>query len=154
LRRTLRVSHSQEIPLEEELSLLKLYIAIMEERFGDDLQVAFEVDQTLFEVLVPQLILQPLVENSIRYARSASPAKLEIKIFAGRLESDLLLRVRDNGPGIADLEQRQWNKGVGLANTEQRLAGLYGKKQQLFLENAEGLTVTIRLPLRTAVAAL
>jgi two-component system LytT family sensor kinase len=154
LRRTLRVSHSQEIPLEEELSLLKLYIAIMEERFGDDLQVAFEVDQTLFEVLVPQLILQPLVENSIRYARSASPAKLEIKIFAERLESDLLLRVRDNGPGIADLEQRQWNKGVGLANTEQRLAGLYGKKQQLFLENAEGLTVTIRLPLRTAVAAL
>jgi two-component system LytT family sensor kinase len=154
LRRTLRVSHSQEIPLEDELSLLKLYIAIMEERFGDNLQVAFEVDQTLSGVLVPQLILQPLVENSIRYARSASPAKLEIKIFAERLESDLLLRVRDNGPGIADLEQRQWNKGIGLANTEQRLAGLYGKKQQMFLENAEGLTVTIRLPLRTAVPAL
>jgi sensor histidine kinase YesM len=154
LRRTLHVSHSQEIPLEDELSLLKLYIAIMEERFGDDLQVAFEVDRTLFEVLVPQLILQPLVENSIRYARTASPARLEIKIFAERLESDLLLRVRDNGPGIADLEQRQWNKGIGLANTEQRLAGLYGKKQQMFLENAEGLTVTIRLPLRTAVAAL
>jgi two-component system, LytTR family, sensor kinase len=154
LRRTLRVSHSQEIPLEEELSLLKLYIAIMEERFGDDLQVAFEVDQTLSEVLVPQLILQPLVENSIRYARSASPARLEIKIFAERQQSDLLLRVRDNGPGIPDLEQRQWNKGIGLANTEQRLAGLYGKKQQMFLENAEGLTVTIRLPLRTEVAAL
>ena len=78
----------------------------------------------------------------------------ETQAILVRLESDLLLRVRDNGPGIADLEQRRWNKGVGLANTEQRLAGLYGKKQQMFLENAEGLTVTIRLPLRIAVAGL
>jgi signal transduction histidine kinase len=152
LRCTLRVSHSQEITLEEELSLLRLYVAIMEERFGEDLHVEFEVDPTLSEVLVPQLILQPLVENSIRYARGASSSKLEIQIFAGRHQSDLLLRVRDNGPGIADIEQRNPSTGIGLSNTEQRLAALYGEKQQMFLENAEGFTVTIRLPLRTEVA--
>jgi two-component system, LytTR family, sensor kinase len=59
LRRTLRAAHSQEVPLEEELALLRSYLAIMEERFGEDLTVRFAVDLALSEALVPQLILQP-----------------------------------------------------------------------------------------------
>jgi two-component system LytT family sensor kinase len=153
LRRTLQLSHSQEIPLKDELSLLRLYIAIMEERFGDELNVGFEVDPTLSEVLVPQLILQPLVENSIRYARGAHASKLDIQILASHDQSDLMLRVRDNGPGIPDLEYGLWRKGIGLSNTEQRLASLYGESKRMFLENADGLTITIRVPLKAEVVA-
>ena len=153
LRRTLQLGHSQEIPLKDELSLLQLYIAIMEERFGDELKVGFEIDPALSEVLVPQLILQPLVENSIRYARGAHAAKLDISIFAGHDRGDLMLRVRDNGPGIAHLEDGLWRKGIGLSNTEQRLASLYGESQRMFLENASGLTVTIRVPLKAEAIA-
>lgn len=153
LRRTLQLGHSQEIPLKDELSLLRLYIAIMEERFGDELRVGFEIDPALSEVLVPQLILQPLVENSIRYARGTHAPKLDIGIFASQDRGELMLRVRDNGPGIANLEDGQWRKGIGLSNTEQRLASLYGESQRMFLENAGGLTVTIRVPLNAEAIA-
>ena len=153
LRRTLQLGHSQEIPLKDELSLLRLYIAIMEERFGNELKVLFEVDPALSEVLVPQLILQPLVENSIRYARGPHAAKLDIQVLASHDRGDLMLRVRDNGPGIANLEDGRWRKGIGLSNTEQRLASLYGESQRMFLENAGGLTVTIRVPLKAEAIA-
>jgi two-component sensor histidine kinase len=153
LRRTLQLGHSQEIPLKDELSLLQLYLAIMEERFGDELKVDFEIDPSLSEVLVPQLILQPLVENSIRYARGAHAAKLDIQVLASHERGDLMLRVRDNGPGISNLEDGSWRKGIGLSNTEQRLASLYGESQRMFLENAGGLTVTIRVPLKTEAIA-
>jgi two-component system LytT family sensor kinase len=153
LRRTLQLGHSQEIPLKDELSLLQLYIAIMEERFGDELKVGFEIDPALSEALVPQFILQPLVENSIRYARGAHAAKLDIGIFASHDRGDLMLRVRDNGPGIAHLEDGRWRKGIGLSNTEQRLASLYGESQRMFLESAGGLTVTIRVPLKAEAIA-
>ena len=152
LRRTLQLGHSQEIPLKDELSLLQLYIAIMGERFGDELKVVFEIDPALSEVLVPQLILQPLVENSIRYARGAHASKLDIEVLASHDRGDLMLRVRDNGPGIPNLQDGRWRKGIGLSNTEQRLASLYGESQRMFLENAGGLTVTIRVPLNAAEA--
>src|SRR6202789_654090 len=93
LRRTLRLSHTQEIPLKDELSLLRLYIAIMEERFAEELKVKIEVDPTLSEALVPQLILQRLVENSIWYARGTHNPKLDISIFASRDQGDMALRV-------------------------------------------------------------
>jgi two-component system, LytTR family, sensor kinase len=149
LRRTLETGHSQEIPLEEELALVKSYIAIMEERFGDDLQVEFVVDPHVARALVPQLILQPLVENSMRHARNPQTPTLVLCIAATQENSELLLRVQDNGPGMAVDSSRQMVKGIGLSNTEQRLRSLYGTRQQMLLENANGLQVTIRLPLHT-----
>ena len=151
LRRTLHAASSQEIPLEDELALLKSYLAIMEARFGDNLKVDFAVDPALGKVLVPQLILQPLVENSIRHARDPQSSKLNVCVCARPDNGNLLLQVRDNGPGIPDLEKGQWPKGIGLSNTEERLEGLYGADHQLVLENASGLTVTLRLPLRSSV---
>lgn len=150
LRRTLHAGHSQEVPLEEELALLKSYLAIMEARFGEELAVDFAVDPALSRALVPQLLLQPLVENSIRHARRSPPSRLEVRVHAYRENGSLVLQVRDNGPGIEAMEEGEWRKGVGLANTEERLEGLYGDGHQLLLENAGGLSVTVRLPLRTA----
>jgi two-component system, LytTR family, sensor kinase len=152
LRQTLHLSHAQEIPLRDELALLKLYIAVMEGRFAEDLHVEFEIDPALAEVPVPQLILQPLVENAIRYGRGAHASRLQIGVTASREDSELLLRVKDNGPGIANLEAGAWKKGIGLSNTEQRLASLYGESCRISLENANGLTVTVRVPMRATAA--
>ena len=153
LRRTLQTGHSQEIPLEEELALVKSYIAIMEERFGDDLKIEFVVDPHVVRTLVPQLILQPLVENAMRHARDPLIPKLVLCIAATQENSELLLRVQDNGPGMAVDAGDHMVKGIGLSNTEQRLRSLYGTRQQMLLENANGLRVTIRLPLHTEAAA-
>jgi sensor histidine kinase YesM len=152
LRQTLHLGHAQEIPLKDELALLKLYIAVMEGRFAEDLHVEFDIDPALTEVPVPQLILQPLVENAIRYGRGAHASLLRIGVTASRQQADLMLRVSDNGPGIANLEAGAWKKGIGLSNTEQRLASLYGDDRRISLENANGLTVTIRVPMRAAAA--
>lgn len=149
LRRTLQTGHSQEVPLEEELALVRSYIAIMEERFGDDLQVEFAVDPHVMQALVPQLILQPLVENSMRHARNPQTSRLLLYISAMQEDGDLLLRVQDDGPGIALPENDSPVRGIGLSNTKQRLRSLYGARQQMLLENADGLRVTIRLPLHT-----
>jgi two-component system, LytTR family, sensor kinase len=149
LRRTLQTGHSQEVPLGEELALVKSYIAIMEERFGDNLQVEFDVDPLVVSALVPQLILQPLVENSMRHALHPHTAKLVLSIAATRENSELLLRVQDNGPGMPIPAIGHESKGIGLSNTQQRLRSLYGARQQMLLENADGFRVTIRLPLHT-----
>jgi two-component system, LytTR family, sensor kinase len=153
LRDTLRAVHAQEITLGEELALLRKYLAVMEGRFGDDLVVDFAVDPELHGAMVPQLILQPLVENSIRYARDPETFRLAVHIGAARDGARLLLQVRDQGPGIPGMTGKNWQKGIGLRNTEQRLHGLYGDAQQMELENAGGLTVSIRLPLRLGPAA-
>jgi two-component system, LytTR family, sensor kinase len=149
LRRTLQTGHSQEVPLREELALVKSYIAIMEERFGDNLQVEFDVDPHVVSAMVPQLILQPLVENSMRHALHPQTAKLVLSIAATQENSELLLRVQDNGPGMPIPAIGHESKGIGLSNTQQRLSSLYGARQQMLLENADGLRVTIRLPLHT-----
>jgi signal transduction histidine kinase len=149
LRHTLQTEHSHEVPLEEELGLVRSYIAIMEERFGSDLEVDFAIDPHLMRALVPQLILQPLIENSMRHARAPKAQCLLVSISAMQEDGDLLLRVQDNGPGLPAHEDDSLVKGIGLSNTERRLRGLYGARQQMLLENANGLRVTIRLPLRT-----
>lgn len=154
LRRTLRAANSQEISLEEELAMLKSYLAIMEARFGDDLRVEFAIDPAVSRALVPQLILQPLVENSIRHGRVAESSRVDIQVRAAQENGRLLLEVSDNGPGIPELDRAEWKKGVGISNTEERLEGLYGADQELLLENSNGrgLTVKVRLPLRLAAA--
>jgi two-component system, LytTR family, sensor kinase len=149
LRRTLRTGHSQEIPLEEELALISSYIAIMQQRFGEDLKVEFTVDPQLAHALVPQLLLQPFVENSIRHARNPKTSKLRLQITVMQDNGDLLLQVHDDGPGISSQADGYWNKGIGLSNTEHRLQNLYGARQEMLLENVNGLRVTIRLPLHT-----
>ena len=154
LRRTLQAAHSQEVTLEEELAMLKSYLGIMEARFGDDLQVNFAIDPALGNALVPQLILQPLVENSIRHGRDAQSSRVDIEVRAARDNGCLLLEVSDNGPGIPHLEKSEWKKGIGISNTEERLEGLYGAEHELLLENCNGrgLRVKVRLPLRQAEA--
>lgn len=149
LRRTLRRPNAQQVPLEEEIETVRMYLRIMQERFGDDLRVEIAMDPDVAHVLVPQLLLQPLVENSIRHAAGTSP--LQVTVRAARSEGDLLLRVSDNGPGI---RSAMLQKGIGLTNTAERLAALYGERHKLSFENGSGggLTVTVQIPLKLAGA--
>lgn len=151
LRRTLQPAESQQTSLADELAILKLYLGIMQERFGKDLQVNFTIAAELSEAIVPQLILQPLVENSIRHGRDAQ-SKVQIEVAAARQNGNLLLKVRDHGPGIAGLGDGAWRKGIGLSNTADRLESLYGTDHRFALANAPGggLTVTVEIPFRIA----
>ena len=110
-----------------------MYLGIMQERFGDDLRVEVAMDADVARMLVPQLLLQPLVENSIRHAAGKTP--LEVTIRAAESDGELLLRVSDNGPG---LQGGPLEKGIGLSNTADRLAALYGERHTLRFDNSPG----------------
>jgi len=165
LRLMLATSDIQETPLSEELRTLDLYLEIERTRFESRLQVRWEVPANLQGAKVPSLVLQPLVENSIRHglARSVQTAVETsngtgqragpgwIVVSAERDGDRLVLRVADNGEGLkADDPAGTVPKGTGLAITRARLAALYGANQSLVLRSLpeKGVEVRITLPLR------
>ena len=148
LRHTMNGDAPNEIPLRDELSLLRRYIEIMEIRFQGRLTVTMEIDDAAVAALVPNLVLQPIVENALEHgaARSSADGRIEI---AARVTGDrLVLTVRDNGPGVANAA----GAGVGLANTRARLSQLYGDEASLSLTSAPGggAISEITLPFHTA----
>jgi two-component system, LytTR family, sensor kinase len=146
LRHTIESRGTDEIPLRDELSFLRRYIEIMEIRFQGRLQVEMKIDDGALEGLVPNLILQPLVENALEHGASRAEEG-RISVEAHRDGDDLRLSVRDNGPGLA----AQTEAGVGLANTRARLEQLYGEEAALTLANADGggVCATIVVPYHT-----
>lgn len=152
LRYSLDKDPMQKVDLEHEISTMKLYLEIEQVRFDDRLQVVINIEDNARKALVPSLILQPLVENSIKYAvaNRVEGGKITIsgKVFAG----DLLLEVMDNGPGITT-ENGKLPKfsGVGLRNTQERLQELYGAKHSCKIGTAlpHGLKIEIRIPFET-----
>jgi signal transduction histidine kinase len=156
LRLTLESTDQQEVSLQQELEFLRRYLEIEQIRFGDRLAVRVEVEPATLEASVPNLILQPLVENAIRYAIEPNTAPGEIKLAAVRNNGQLLLQVSDNGHGGEARESQKVNgawiarEGIGLSNTRQRLRQLYGEKQNLELKRHDsgGLLVSITIPFR------
>jgi signal transduction histidine kinase len=155
LRRSLEADAAQLVPLSRELEFLEMYLEIQKTRFQDRLQVAFDVPSDLTAARVPNLILQPLVENAIKHGVSAQPGSGRVEISARRESGMLVLRVRDDGPGLVDAPRPGGGSGVGLANTRERLQQLYGEDQRLDLENAPegGLEVTVGLPFSVPATA-
>lgn len=149
LRLTLRTANSHEIPLAQELEITRLYLQIMQKRFESNLRVTYSVDSALERSLVPQLILQPLVENSLRHGLKDGGAGIDISIAARRENGSLILAVSDTGAGLgAQGAEAAMNRGVGLANIRGRLEQLYGADQELAIANrpAGGTEVTLRVP--------
>ncbi len=155
LRLTLEAGGAHEVPLRQELEFLRRYLEIEQTRFADRLDVQMDVEPAAMEARVPNLILQPLVENAIRHgiARSASAGRIEIA--AHRRNGALLLEVADDGPGLPRGTDRPAREGVGLSNTRARLAQLYGGTSELLLANRRegGLRVSLTIPFRTWAAA-
>jgi len=151
LRVSLEQSDSQEVPLRQELSFLERYLQIEQTRFQDRLEVEMEVESGLDNILVPSLILQPLVENSIRHGIEPREDTGRVKIAARRLDGMLELKASDNGPGLPQSEVAPSREGVGLSNTRSRLSHLYGANHRFELTPASGggLEARLLIPCRT-----
>jgi len=142
LRRVMDLGDQQEVALSSELEVLSSYLAIEQARFGERLEVEVNVSLDCLAALVPTLILQPLVENAIKHGVARSDGRGQVEIAAVRLGRILRLEVVDNGAGPAELSGR---RGVGLANTRERLQRLYGELQAFELEPATGGGARVRL---------
>ena len=150
LRYTLDNDPMQKVTVAEEISALKLYLDIEHVRFDERLQLHFDIEEGAETALMPSLLLQPLVENAIKYAISQSISGGTIAVSARVFGGELLLAVADDGPGLSPGKGRSEDGGgVGLANCRERLRELYGKDQSFRLSQTEphGLTINIRLPL-------
>jgi two-component system, LytTR family, sensor kinase len=147
LRRAIREDESHEVPLEDELETLDLYLGIVRARFGDRLAVRIHADPEARAALVPAMLLQPLVENVIEHGRDPADGTVSITLTARAAGDTLRLELRDSGPGAS----AELGRGVGLGNTAERLAKLYGDSHRLEVGSAEGggFAVRIQLPART-----
>lgn len=149
LRLALKNTETHEVALHEELEFLRNYLEIEQTRFHDRLTVKVEVDADAVNAQVPNLILQPLVENAIRHAVAPRATRSFLEIRAVRRNGEVELQVRDDGPGMSP--DAVITEGIGLRNTRERLEKLYGPAHSFRLSPAEGggLQVTITIPFRT-----
>ena len=147
LRTTLDNSGAQEVRLRQELDFLRRYLEIEQTRFHDRLRVNIDADPKLLDAQVPNLILQPLVENAIRHGigKLARAGRVEIRAF--RQENDLVLEVQDDGAGLPHSWDSERDAGIGLSNTKARLRQLYGERHSFEMISRDGVLVRIRLPL-------
>ena len=152
LRQVLRADATHETVLSKELEFVERYLAIEQVRFSDRLRPVVEADPAALEAIVPSFVLQPLVENALRHgiARRASAGQL---IISARVEGDqVVLTVRDDGPGLSNEPVRAG--AVGLENLRARLTALYGDRASLTVANAAegGVIATVRIPYRVVQA--
>ncbi len=150
LRYTLDGGAEHEVALAQEIAFLERYLEIMQIRFQGQLEIDVQIGESARDALVPNLILQPLVENAVKHGVDKVSGTGKIRIMARRASDRLVLSVSDNGPGpqkIARLDEA----GVGLANIRQRLEQLYGSAQSLTLAEAPsgGTVAQIVMPFRT-----
>lgn len=149
LRTSLDYSGKHFVTLREEIDFLNLYLEIQKVRFKERLKVVINIDPASLNLEVPAIILQPIVENSIKHVLEKTKDVCEIKISSSVKNNILTLEVTDNGPGI--LESNYINKeGVGLSNVKSRLSQIYSNDQSLKIKNLEsgGLLVSIEIPIQ------
>jgi LytS/YehU family sensor histidine kinase len=146
LRLTLNTNKSPQHSLREELEFAHRYLDIERVRFGERLAIEEGIVPESLYVLVPALVLQPLLENAIRHGIEPNEQRGVIRLTARFEADDLVLRVSDTGPGLAQPPSAR--VGIGLANTRARLQELHGEKAALRLAQGSsgGLEVEIRLP--------
>ena len=152
LRRALESTEEQETTLREEMRFTEDYLEIVRARFSDRLRIELSIDPKLEDALVPNLVLQPILENAVEHGIAKSLREGLIRVEAEHQEGKLRLRVIDNGPG---LEGREPQEGIGLRNTRARIEELYGRAGALVLRDASGggITVEITLPYRPLIVA-
>jgi two-component sensor histidine kinase len=152
LRMSLSSASEQEVSLAKELDLLAHYIEIQQIRFQDRLTVNFRIDPDARYALVPNLMLQPLVENAIRHGIAPRAAPGHVMVTATKHDGRLELSVVDDGVG--ENPKADHRDGVGLGNTRARLLSLYGNDHRFEAGSASsgGFAVHIEIPYRTDVA--
>jgi LytS/YehU family sensor histidine kinase len=148
LRKTLGVGDRASIPLEEELSLARCFLAVEQVRFGPRLAIEESIERGSEQYLVPPLLLQPLVENAVSHGIAGLPEGGSIRLEAKRENDDLAILVENAFDAESPSPRRN---GLGLANVRKRLAARYGDRARIEIR-AEGgrYRVGLRLPVETA----
>lgn len=149
LRRTLTEASRQEVPLADEIEFVRRYLTIQQTRFTDRLRLDIEMPEGLQSAAVPNLILQPLVENAIKHGIAKRQQGGTVRVAASADRDTLDLYVANDGPEL----RKDWNQreqSIGLRNVQQRLRTLYGDASSFAIRdrNGGGVEVAIRIPLR------
>lgn len=149
LRMSLQSGKHHEVPLKEEIDFLKTYLGIHQILMEDRLDVRWRIDADVLEAAVPNMILQPLVENSIQHGLAPLGRGGYIEIAAIRKNGNICLKVQDNGSGLSP-NYRKSDDGIGLSNTRARLQHIYGEAHELTFDTPPegGVTVSIKIPFR------
>jgi signal transduction histidine kinase len=149
LRLTLDRVGTQQVPLHDEISFLEKYLEIERTRFGDRLTIRVDVEPDALDAPVPNLVLQPIVENALRHGIAPRVAGGHVDVTASVVGPRLRLTVRDNGVGLSTDRLHLLDTGVGLSNTRSRLENLYGADHRFQFDTPAdgGLLVTIEIPL-------
>jgi sensor histidine kinase YesM len=138
LRLAIETAGSPEVRLIDEVEFVKRYLEIERMRFGDRLDVRVDLPVETYDALVPNMLLQPLVENAVRHGVAPHPGPGRVQIRAERRGAHLDIVVSDTGKGIAPAPPNEKGSGVGLRTTRERLEKLYGSQQELALVNVPG----------------
>jgi sensor histidine kinase YesM len=146
LRMALDSSNVQEVPLKEELELLQKYLDIEQLRFGSRLAVTMRIQPETLSAMVPNFLLQPLVENAVRHGIAPYTRPGVVTIEAAHEDSRLVLRIADSGDGVPGHYLTLMNQGVGLSNTRARLEHLYRGNHSFVFSSEGGFCVTIAIP--------
>jgi LytS/YehU family sensor histidine kinase len=149
LRQTIYAGGVNEVRLSEEISFLQKYLEIEQARFEDRLTVVFDIAPDTEGALVPNLLLQPLVENAIKHGISHLSAAGRIEVRAWNEADALHITIADNGPGLPSGDG-VFRQGTGLTNTLDRLARLYPDRHAIdFVVNVpQGMIVSLNLPIK------
>ncbi|SRR5579883_1624202 len=152
LRYTLDQDPMKRVTLRQEIEALDLYLGTERLRFGDRLRLEYAIEGVALDALVPSLLLQPLLENALKYAVSTREQGGMVRIEGRARGAMLEISVIDDGPGIShQTRPAERRGGVGLRNTRERLAVLYGDHYRFAVLNSRpGLRVEMALPLETA----
>ena len=153
LRLTLDNTGAHEVTLHEEITFIGKYLEIEQVRFRERLTVRYEIDPDCLDALVPNMILQPLVENAVRHGIAPNSRPGIIEIAARKRQNYLQLTVSDNGQGLSEDTTLPRRTGVGLSNTRARLLQHYGPSSSLILKPGQfhGLSATALLPFRKSL---
>jgi two-component system LytT family sensor kinase len=151
LRQAIESVDVQEVTLKQELEFIDNYLEIEKIRFQDRLTVQLEIEPLTLDALVPNLLLQPLVENAVRYGVAMQPGRGWVRIASSRVDDELLIEIEDSGPGLAP-EPKPRREGIGHSNTRSRLSHMYNAahKFDLISRPGKGLLISIAVPFQTA----
>jgi two-component system LytT family sensor kinase len=154
LRLTVDNAEAHEVTLAHEMDFLEAYLEIQRTRFQDTLEVEIRIPPGLLDALVPNLVLQPLVENAIRHGVASRGGVGRVRVSAARDGEWLRLEVRDNGAGLPAVPAARGREGVGVRNTRARLEQMYGARQRFELRNGSrgGAVAAVSIPFREAPA--
>jgi sensor histidine kinase YesM len=151
LRMSFEKLEVQEVSLKQELEFLRKYMEIEQMRFQERLKIDMRIAPETLDASVPNMILQPLVENAIKHGLAPRSTGGRIQIGAARSNGHLQLTDSDNGIGVPFNDLENLPEGVGLSNTRKRLQHLYGERHKFELETApvaSGLKVNLTIPFK------